>query len=107
MIVRGEDRMPILQMLWRALAILVMALLVSGCATSSSHSGDAPAPTIVLQDTSPGQLALSLHLNIGGYDAATRDITQLNVGFLHQGNLVQFQADERLSCNGTNLTRTG
>ncbi len=89
------------QTLWRALAVVFVALLVSGCAPQ--HPAGSPsavqtvvitddfAPTVVtLQDTSPGQLALSLYLQLGGYEAADRDVAELNVSFTSQGGLVQF-----------------
>jgi hypothetical protein len=94
--------MAIRQMLARSGAVLVIALLVSGCgpgATRSSSTttatalgsgchgpigseGDCAGPRpIVLKDTSPGQLALSLSLQIGGYTADTRDTTEMTVSF--------------------------
>jgi hypothetical protein len=52
-------------------------------------------------------LALSLFLMIGGYDAPTRDMTQLTVTFTHQGRLVRFVAGEQISCNGIALPGYG
>lgn len=116
--------MLIRRVLWYTLAVLVMALLVSGCAPSATTStqsatstiGPGPSATtstgsattsdgpsgpgpITLKDTSPGQLALFMSLTIGGYDTATRDITELDVAFTHQGRSVQFIAGEHISCN--------
>jgi hypothetical protein len=112
--------------LWRSLGVLVLAVLVSGCASShptstTSHSvtiidNVPPCPTpailspdsiagpgscpIILTDTSPGQLDLSLNLMIGGYGADTRDTVELNITFMHQGHTVQFMTGEHISCNG-------
>jgi hypothetical protein len=114
------------QALWRALAALVLTILMSGCASNhpastSTHSvtiidNIPPCPTpatlspdstagpgscpIILTDTSPGQLDLSLNLMIGGYEADTRDTVELNITFTHQGHTVQFVAGEHISCNG-------
>jgi len=110
---------------WRALAVLALAALVSGCApgsatsTGSVASTTSPSPTpvtivdgagpppVILKDTSPGQLALYLNLTIGGYDASTRDITELDIGFLHQGRGVQFVAGEHITCNGLTIPSFG
>jgi hypothetical protein len=119
--------MAIQQVLWRTLAVLGMALFVTGCAPSSTTSthftitdgGLPPCPTesmssdgpsycpLILKDTSPSELALSLTLIIGGYDASTRDITELNVTFTHQGRLVRFMAGEQIACNGIALPGYG
>jgi hypothetical protein len=108
------------QVFGRSLAVLVLAGLVSGCAANSgtsTHPGTSatgPSPTasatpimdragpppITLKDTSPGQLSLVMSLEIGGYDAQSRDMTGMDVVFMHQGRVVQFVAGEHLSCNG-------
>ncbi|HEY7124598.1 MAG TPA: hypothetical protein VH540_11650 [Ktedonobacterales bacterium] len=106
------------QTLWRTLAVVFVALLVSGCAPQRAAGEPAAvqtveisddfAPTVVsLQDTSPGQLALSLYLQLGGYEAEDRDIAELNVSFTSQGGLVQFTAGESVSCNGMTLPGYG
>jgi hypothetical protein len=115
-----EDSMPTHQMFWRALAVLFIVLLVSGCApqhtagsvmptsTASSTASDIPAdatPWDSSSDTLPGQLDLFLSLNIGGYDAATRNMMELNMHFEIEGSIVQFPTGrERISCNGVALT---
>jgi len=114
-----------MSILWRILTVLLLALLVSGCAPGtpiSLHSGASPPgpgpsptpssgsttiidgpsgpPYVTLKDTSPGQLSLFMGLTIGGYDAQSRDITEMDVGFTHEGQIVQFAAGEHISCNG-------
>lgn len=120
--------MPGYRSFWRALAVLALAVLVSGCApgsaTSTQSAGNStsvnPSPTtstgggsvtivdgpgggppsITLKDTSPGQLKLVMGLNIGGYDPSSRDTTELDIYFMHQGAIVQFVAGEHITCNG-------
>lgn len=64
-------------------------------------------PALILKDTSPGHLAVSLHLSVGGYDASTRNLTELAIMFSSQGRWVQFVADESVTCNGIALPRGG
>jgi hypothetical protein len=64
-------------------------------------------PPVVLEDTSPDQLAAQVHLTIGGYDPATQNLAELSIVFLHQGRWVQFVRGERLSCNGITLPGPG
>ena len=82
--------------MWQAGQTLPMARLLDYLAT---HPGG-----IDPVDTSlTGQLALSLKLKIGGYDASTRDMTELNVTLTHQGRRVRLRAGEQISCNGIAL----
>ncbi len=46
-------------------------------------------PALILKDTSPGQLAVSLNLSVGGYDASTRNLTELAIMFTSRGRWVQ------------------
>jgi hypothetical protein len=117
------------RMLWRA-GVLCSVLLMTGCAPGAARSSTraSPAttatvpaaapggtasdsfagpPPIVLKDTAPDLLALSLYLTVGGYDAATRDTTELDVVFARQGRTVRFVAGERLACNGRALPSYG
>jgi hypothetical protein len=64
-------------------------------------------PPLVLKDGSPGQLALSLHLSVGGYDATTRNMTEIAISFSSQGRWVQLVAGESVTCNGIALPRGG
>lgn len=82
--------------------------------TSPANSGEmfstidtAGPPPLVVQDTSPGHLALSLYLSVGGYDASTRDVTEVAISFSSLGRSVQFVADETVTCNGIALSRGG
>jgi hypothetical protein len=52
-------------------------------------------------------LALALYLTVSGYDAATRDTTEVDVVFASQGRTVRFVAGERLACNGLGLPSYG
>ncbi len=96
------------KLFWRALFILPLMLLVAGCTgVNSAQTTDvsvAPDP-IVLRDTSPGQLALFVALNMGSYDPATRDMTTIHIGIEAQNRPVQFVADEKMACQGTPLQR--
>ena len=64
-------------------------------------------PPVVLADTSPDQLAAEIHLTIGGYDAASQNLAELSIVFLHQGRWVQFVRGERFVCNGLTLPGPG
>jgi hypothetical protein len=52
-------------------------------------------------------MALSVSLNMGGYDAATRDMLELDVAFTIQSNPVQFSHGESVTCNGVALPGYG
>ena len=117
------------QPLWKTGAALLAVFLMTACApiaarqsgtgTKESQAQSAaaggrtvivdqagPAP-IILKDTSPGHLALSLYVDMGGYVGADRDITEMAISFSSNGHLVQFVADERMACNGVSLPRGG
>jgi hypothetical protein len=64
-------------------------------------------PDLILKDTAPSHLAASLYLSVGGYDDATRKITEMAVSFSSQGRRVGFVADETLTCNGLAMQRGG
>lgn len=64
-------------------------------------------PALILKDTSPSHLAVSLNLSVGGYDASTRNLTELAIMFSSRGRWVQFVADESMTCNGIALPRGG
>jgi hypothetical protein len=64
-------------------------------------------PALILKNTSPSNLGVSLNLSVGGYDASTRNLTELAISFSSQGRWVQFVADERVTCNGIALPRGG
>jgi hypothetical protein len=64
-------------------------------------------PPVVLDDTSPGQLAAQVHLTIGGYDPANQNVAELSIVFLHGGRWVRFVRGERLTCNGISLPGPG
>ncbi len=46
-------------------------------------------------------------LSVGGYDASTRDITEMAITFSSQGRPIQFVAGETVTCNGVALQREG
>ena len=64
-------------------------------------------PPLILKDTSPSHLTVSVYLTVGGYSASTRDVTEMTIGFSSQSRQVQLVADERLTCNGVDLPRGG
>jgi len=76
-------------------------------AGSTTIVDQAGPPPLVLEDTSPDQLAAQVHLTIGGYDPAAKNIAELAIVFLHQGRWVQFVRGERLTCNGIWLPGPG
>ncbi len=79
-----------------------------GISTGSNGVVDlAGPPPIILTDSSARHLALSLHLTVGGYDASTRNTTEIGIGFSSQGRAVRFAADERMTCNGAAGIRGG
>lgn len=88
---------------WRPLAAFTAAGILVACGRSGTvgeySSGPGPSP-VVLQDTSPGQLTVSVVMSIGGYDAATRDRTLIDVLFRHGGLPVAFIAGEQVTCAG-------
>ena len=114
---------------WLAGAVALSALVVGACTpvhpasvltTPGTSSVSRPSaagstmiidqagpPPLVLDDTSPGQLAAQVHLAIGGYDPASRNVAELSIVFLHEGRWVKFVRGERLSCNGISLPGPG
>ena len=110
-------------------AIILSAALIAACtpvhsgsslATPRTSPASKPAadqsitivdqagpPPVVLQNTSPDQLAAQVHLTIGGYDPAAENLAELSIVFLHQGRWVQFVQGERLTCNGITLPGPG
>jgi hypothetical protein len=91
---------------WRSVAATGMALIVLGCGGRQTglDSQVGPSP-VVLKDTSPGQLAVSVALNLGGYDTSTRDKTVLDVNFQQSGRPVEFTGGESVTCTGVALKR--
>jgi hypothetical protein len=59
---------------------------------------------VVLADTSAGQLAVTVSLNMGGYDDATREKTIIDVFLQHDGKPVQFIKGEHVDCGRLPLT---
>ena len=89
-------------------ALLALAL-IAGCGGSGgSELGSQVGPSpIVLNDTSPAQLSITVNLNMGGPDVASRAKTLLDIGFQHGGRPVQFVAGESVTCNGSQLKAFG
>lgn len=92
---------------WRWCLVLPIGigLLVGACGSSPAGLNDSeagPSP-VVLKDTSPGQLTVSVGVNMGGYDANARDRTLIDVNFLHDSRPVRFIAGEQLKCNDVPL----
>jgi hypothetical protein len=79
----------------------------SNAAGSVSMIDVAGPPDLILKDTAPAHLAASLYLSVGGYDASTRNVTEMAVSFSSQGRRIGFVAGETLTCNGLALQRGG
>ncbi len=88
--------------------LAALLFLLAGC-TNDVHPGQGvsdhgvPAP-IILTDTSPTHLSVAIGVTIGGYDATSRDTTEIAIQFLYNGRLVQFTKGETLACNGAKPT---
>jgi hypothetical protein len=87
-----------------AAGLVAAAAFACGSRPPDLPSQGGPSP-VVLSDTSAGQVSVSVHLNLGGYDPATRDRTMIDVNFEHLGHPVQFVADEHVVCGGVALQR--
>ena len=85
---------------WRRLAGLGVALTILGCGGGQAglHSSASYPLSVVLKDSSPGQLAAYVNVSLGGYDASTRDRILITVNFQHDGRPVKFVAGEHVSC---------
>jgi len=79
----------------------------SASAGSFSIIDTAGPPSVILKDTSPSHLAASVYLTVGGYDASTRNVTELAISFSSHGRPIQLVADETVTCNGVALQRGG
>jgi len=103
------------QHILQAFLIALFCLLVgsqlvaceSDSAGNSQDTGIPPAnaskaapPPISLSDPSPSQLTVFLLMQIGGYDAQTRDKTTLGFLFSSKNRTVWFVGSEQLICNG-------
>ena len=64
-------------------------------------------PDLILKDTAPSHLRVSLYLSVDGYDASTRNVTEMAISFSSQDRRIQFVADETVTCNGLALQRGG
>jgi hypothetical protein len=92
---------------WRAVAASVLFMMAAGCGagpanTAGVQSQVGPSP-VVLADTSPGQLQVSVMLSTGGYDVATRENTRIDVAFSAGGHPVKFVSGERVTCDSVGL----
>ncbi|MEO7001429.1 MAG: hypothetical protein ABI068_06480 [Ktedonobacterales bacterium] len=81
-----------------AIAVLFVVVILSlvGCGGAVQSE----PPPITLADTSPVHLDANIGITIGGYDAASRNLTEIAVQFTANGRLVQFQKGEMLACGG-------
>lgn len=88
-------------------ALAFMAVAFSACCGPSHDllSSQAEPSPVVLADTSASQLAVSVAVNMGGYDDSTRDKTSIDVFLQHNGRPVQFIEGEHVDCGGVPLTR--
>lgn len=94
------------------LGAATVMFLLAGCTNKLTHSGHSISdgglpPPVTLADTSPAHLDVGVGITIGGYDAASRNTTEIALQFTSGGRLVQFTKGETLACTGaqpTNLT---
>jgi hypothetical protein len=87
---------------------MATVLLVGGCgsAVPGPSTGDSVAiQPVIMNDAPPGQLDSHVYIDLGGYDAATRDRALIDIGFTSGGRPVKFAGGQQLKCNGssTNL----
>src|SRR5712664_2562505 len=92
---------------WHSIVATAIAPLLIACGgnpadLNGSQAGPSP---LVLQDTSPGQLTVFVALDMGGYDAASREKTLIDVHLQHGGRPVKFVAGEQITCGGVGLTQ--
>ena len=88
----------------RLAGALAMAFLTVACGNHGDHSGSQVGPSpVVLTDTSPKELAVTVAINMGGYEAATRDKTLIDIFFQHGGRPVRFVAGEGVTCGAVRL----
>lgn len=81
--------------------LLSLPLVFGGCGSVTDYV----TPSVVLSDTALAQLESVLVVTMGGYDPATRDLTQLDINISSQGHPVQLVADEQIVCNNVTLQR--
>ena len=97
-----------------ALFCLLVSSQLAACGSSNTgssqdtgippgHASEAGPPPLTLRDPSPSQLSVFVAVQIGGYDAVTRDKTTIDFLFSSQGRAVQFAGSEQLVCNGKAL----
>ncbi len=97
-----------------ALLCLLGSSQLAACGTSNTGSSQdtgippgqaslAGSPPLTLRDPSPSQLTVFVAVQIGGYDAVTRDKTTIDLLFSSKGRAVQFAGSEQLVCNGKAL----
>src|SRR5260221_713924 len=101
-----------------ALLCLLGSSQLAACGTSNTGSSQdtgippgqaslAGSPPLTLRDPSPSQLTVFVAVQIGGYDAVTRDKTTIDLLFSSKGRAVQFAGSEHLVCNGKALPLHG
>lgn len=100
-----EKDMNMQRTIWHGLLAASCLLISSLFAACGGQGAGSPlisqaAPTVVLHDPSPGQLAVFVSVAMGGYDHATREMTTITPLFTSNGRAVQFVGHEQLVCNG-------
>lgn len=68
---------------------------------------DRASPPILLSNPLPGQLEAYVIVTMGGYDLISRTTTTIAVSFSNNGRIVQFTGQERLRCNGQDVSIHG
>jgi len=97
-----------------ALFCLLVSSQLAACGSSNigssqdtsiapGQASEAGPPPLTLRNPSPSQLSVFVAVQIGGYDAVTRDKTTIALLFSSKGRAVQLAGSEQLLCNGKAL----
>jgi hypothetical protein len=85
--------------------LLLLALLIAGCvATGPRSHGDDVAPPVVLRNPTPSVLDVMMGVNFDRQPGDTDTRVDVVLSFLSQGHPVQFAGDERVTCDGMDLS---
>ena len=107
---------------WARSCLLLLALSVAGCGAAATRSpggtystttpvpsgqgseSDKYVPPVILRNPAPGTLDISLSVQINQQTGDAQSMTEIGLGFLSAGQTVQFAGDERVACNGADLS---
>ena len=107
---------------WAPSCLLLLALTVAGCGAAATRSlggasssttpvptaqgsdSDEILPSVILRNPAPGTLDVSLSVQIDQQIGDAQLMTDVTLGFSSGGRTVQFAGDERVTCNGADLS---